>query len=381
MRITKRWIHAAVTAAALLAAAPAGLLADTVWTRAPGGTAKPFERKGVKVQDVKDGELVFKVVASDRQDSKPLAEIWQVQVDDEPALSAAEASYAAEDFGKAATEYGRAMDASKKTWVKFRAATRGIDAAAKSNNFAAVVRGYATLVRTDPAAAVAHKPAIPKSAPGSLDAAVKEADRAANASGLSADQKNALLTLQLELARANGDNATASKLAELITGGGDGPASAAAPRRGRTAAAGGATTAAANQRIQLALVAIGNNEFDKALKQINDAPEVFAHPEQQVDALFCLGEAKAGLAKADVEALKEAGLDYMRAVARAKSASLNSPRVPEALLKTAMIHEKIKAVDEAAILYRQIATEYKETDAGRNAATALARLAKEKQSS
>jgi TolA-binding protein len=78
--------------------------------------------------------------------------------------------------------------------------------------------------------------------------------------------------------------------------------------------------------------------------------------------------------------MKDAALDYMRAVARAKAANLNSPRVPDALYKTAVIHERIRAAEEAAILYQQVASEYAGTEFGTKAAAALARLEKKEQS-
>jgi hypothetical protein len=96
---------------------------------------------------------------------------------------------------------------------------------------------------------------------------------------------------------------------------------------------------------------------------------------QQAEALYCLAEAKAATAK-DEASLKDAALAYMRVVARAKTARLNSPRVPDALLKTAAIQEKLGAAKEALLLYQQVADEFKGTGRRQNAADGVARLGK-----
>ena len=65
-----------VVAVAVLVAVPAR--ADKIWTKA-NPQAAPFERKDLKIQKIEGGNLVFKVITSDRQDTKPLTEIWQIE--------------------------------------------------------------------------------------------------------------------------------------------------------------------------------------------------------------------------------------------------------------------------------------------------------------
>lgn len=316
------------------------------------------------ITGVKDGQLVWKSKTSGNETRRALEDVLKLKVDGEVALNAAEEAYAAEDFKKAAAEYQRAIAASRKDWVKLRSAMRVIDAAGKSDNLAAAISGYAQLVKSDPALAAENKPKFPRSAPGTLDAAVREAERAANASGVTAEQKTILLTLTLQLANANGDNETASRIAELLGGTADGAPVAAGDVRNR-----------ADTRIQVALTALTNGDHKAALEQIAGASNLFVDPDQQVEALYIMAEAKHALAK-DEAALKDAALDYMRAVARAKKAQVKSARIPDALLKTGVILEKTKANGEAEQLYQQITQEYEGTEAAAQAAAALERIEK-----
>jgi TolA-binding protein len=202
----------------------------------------------------------------------------------------------------------------------------------------------------------------------------------ANGAAVSADQKGQLLTIALEYARAAKDNAAATRIAQSLTGA-EPPAAPNTPATpvgnlNAVPSAPAAGSAQANRRIQLALVALGNKDYAGALKQINEAPEVFTEAAEQVEALYCIAEAKNGTAK-DTEALKDAALDYMRVVARAKAASIRSPRVPDALYKTAVIHERIRANDEAVLLYQQVTTEYPDdANVTPKATAALQRLEK-----
>src|SRR5687767_14621852 len=105
MRSQSRWtrVLTLVAVAAAVVVLPAAARADKIWTKA-NPTAKPFERKDLKILKVTNGELVFKGVITDRQDTKPLAEIWQIEADGEPKLNAAEVAFAAGDYAKATGE-------------------------------------------------------------------------------------------------------------------------------------------------------------------------------------------------------------------------------------------------------------------------------------
>jgi TolA-binding protein len=126
----------------------------------------------------------------------------------------------------------------------------------------------------------------------------------------------------------------------------------------------------------LAFLALDQKQYEQALKEIEGASGVFNDPDQQTEALYCVAEARAALAKEDPAALKDAALAYMRVVARAKTARVGSARVPDALLKTAAIQERLGAAKEALLLYQQVADEFKGTDAANRAAEAADRLGK-----
>jgi len=165
------------------------------------------------------------------------------------------------------------------------------------------------------------------------------------------------MAFQMELARANGDVKRAQSIGTKITSNGG---------------TGGTTPELA---LQMAFLALDQKQYDQAAKTIEGASASFNEPEQQAEALYCLAEAKAATAK-DEASLRDAALAYMRVVARAKTARLNSPRVPDALLKTAAIEEKLGAAKEALLLYQQVADEFKGTDAARSAADGVNRLGK-----
>src|SRR5687767_4244130 len=100
----------------LALALPAALAsADTVWTKAPGSAAKPFERPNVKIEKVENGKLYFR--SSDRVTDKPLEEIWQIKLDSDPGFSGAEEAFATEQWDKALTGYQSTLAKSSEAWV------------------------------------------------------------------------------------------------------------------------------------------------------------------------------------------------------------------------------------------------------------------------
>src|SRR5205807_622060 len=77
---------------------------------------------------------------------------------------------------------------------------------------------------------------------------------------------------------------------------------------------------------------------------------------QQADWLWLNAEAQYGVAKdsKDPTVLKNVALDYMRLVANFPT----SPKVAQALLKTAEIHEKLDDTKTAVAIYQQVAKDY-----------------------
>ena len=330
--------------------------ADTVWLRS-GTAANALERPNVKVEKIEDGLLFFRSSQSDRVTERPLEEVIRIQADGEALFNTAEEAFAAGEWDKAASSYQRASASSTKQWVKDRAALRMVSAAEKSGKFSTAVAGWLALLSRDPALAAKYKPQIPAGAkPGSLDAAVTEVERALADTRLPAEPRQTLMAYQMELARANGDVKKAQSIGTKMT---NAPGGGANPQLS----------------LQLAFLALDQRQYEQALKEIDNAAGALTDPEQQTEALYCIAEARAALAKDDA-ALKDAALAYMRVVARAKSARVNSPRVAPSLLKTAALQEKLGAAKEALLLYQQVAEEFKGSDAGTRAAEAAERLSK-----
>jgi TolA-binding protein len=367
----------------LALASPALVSADTVWLQS-GQATKALERPNVKVEKLENGILSFRSTQSDRVTERPVDEVVRIAADGEPVFTQAEEAFSASRWDQAATGYQKAAASSNKQWVKDRAGLRLVAAAEKSGKFPTAVAGWLTLTARDPALAAKYKPQIPAGAKaGSLDSAVAEIDRALNDARLTEDQRQSLLAFQLEVARANGDVKKAQAIGNRLSGAtSPAPAPAAAPGGGSVAApaatgagAGPAGTNAA-LALQLAFLALDQKQYQQAEAEINKAAAAIVDPEQQVEALYALAECRAGLARDDPAALKDAALAYMRAVARAKSGRVASPRLPEALLKTAAIQERLNAPREALLLYNQVIEEFKGTDAAARAAQAADRLGK-----
>ena len=372
----------------LVLAFPPLVSADTVWLRS-GQATNALERPNVKVEKLENGILSFRSSQSDRVTDRPVDEVVRIAADGEPALTQAEEAFAAQRWDQAATAYQKAAASSSKQWVKDRAGLRLVAAAEKSGKFPTAVAGWITLMARDPALASKYKPQVPAGAKaGSLDSAVAELDRALGDARLKEEQRQSLLSFQLEVARANGDVKKAQAIGNKLSGTASAaPVPAPTPGAAPAGGGGGGGTAPAGTSgapagpnpalaLQLAFLALDQKQYQQAETEINKAAAAIVDPEQQVDALYALAECRAGLAKDDPAALKDAALAYMRVVARGKSARIASPRVAESLLKTAAIQERLNAPREALLLYNQVVEEFKGTDAATRAAQAASRLGK-----
>ena len=87
-----------------------------------------------------------------------------------------------------------------------------------------------------------------------------------------------------------------------------------------------------------------------------------------------LAETKAGLAGDDPQALADAGIAYMRVFANFRNVD-GAAHIPESLMKTAAIEEKLAKPDEALRIYNEVAGDYKGTPFARDAAQDAARIA------
>jgi TolA-binding protein len=346
----------ALASIGLLAVASAR--ADTLWIRsasAGGGAVSVLEIRDVKVTGVEGGKLLFN--SAGRDTSRDLAQISKLQVDDEPALSAAENALGSNQFDAATDGYRKALDGASKDWVKTWAAQRLIFAAQRANRFDVAVQGYIALVITDPAIAAASKPALPNGQSSFLATAINQVNTALGDAKLAPPQRQALTTFLLDLQRAKGDEKAAAATVEQLLKNNPDPAAGAA---------------IAKLKLDSAAAALKGNDFAKAKAEITSNRAAFTDPKDQAQALLILAEAQAGTANQsnDANAWKDAALAYMRIVAHFP----DSPTAPPALLKTAQIEQKLNDLDAARSLYQQLAKQYPSDPSAAAAQAALQQL-------
>jgi TolA-binding protein len=344
-------------------ALPAALApADTVWLQS-SAQGKPLKLENVKVEGVQDDKLTF-TAASGTQTTKTLDKIPIIKLDDEPLFSAAEEAFSKGDWAAAGDNYRKAIAATSRDWVKDRSSMRLVDASDKSGNFADAVAGFVELMKTKPALATQHKPAIPKDHPELLDNAIASVKQEALDQRLSSDQKSVLLNYLLELYTAKGDNAGATAVMQQL--GKVMPSDASSPEARRIQADGKLTQA----RQQ-----ISQKQYDQAQQSLLASGNLFTDPIQEADALYLIAQAKSGAARPDdPDQLKDAALAYMRVVANFKGME-GQPHVADSLFSTAQIEEKLKNPKEAIALYNQVATEFKNSPLAGAAQQNAARLA------
>lgn len=362
--MNKHRISTVVVALALSAATAAW--ADTL-VISSSGQGKGIPNNNVKILGIEGDQIKFRT-ANGNDTSRPLSQVTQITLDDEPAFNEAEVAYLAGDFAKAAEGYQKTVRATSKEWLKDRSAQRLVESAGKTGRFDAAVTGFVALVARSPELAVASKPIIPPGKSTFLDSAVKEVEGALNDSKLKDDQKVILLSFELELHRARQDNKaageTAERLLKLSAGDASNPAAAAA---------------LADLKINLAHLALDEKNYAKALAEIEQNRAIFTEPSQQVEALYCLAQAKEGQAggKGDEKTLKDLALAYMRVVALGKEQS-GAPRVAESLVRTAALLEQLKNPAQARDLYQSVATAYPNSSVAADAKAAVDRLAEKK---
>ena len=310
-----------------------------------------LERPNVTINELRGDQLVFEI--NDRPaEPVPVARVTKLIVTSDPTFTAAEEAYAGGKFDVAVDGYQKSLRGAGagKPWIKDWSAMRLIDAANRTGRFDAATTAYITLLLKDPTAAAARfKPALPDAKSTYLDTAVAEVNKALQTQKITDPQKQALLTFLVELHRARKDAKAAGDAVEQLLKI-PGASAASDPETKR---------AVADMKLSLARVAIDAKDFAKAIATIESARALFIDPQQQADALYCLADARLGAAmqSKDPQALKDAGLAFMRVVANFKDAQ-GRPHVADALLKTAQVHEQLGEPKTAEQLYEQVAREF-----------------------
>lgn len=356
----------AVGLLAVLLMTSSAAVADTVWTIATGPNAKPFKRDRVKIEKMQGDALIFRSAAQNRaSDPRPLKEIWRVEADGETALNNAEKAYTEDKWDQAIASYQKAVSSSGKDWVKQYATLRLLAAAEKSGKFSAAAAAFVTLVQTNPTIAASKKPDVPKDKKSEYPAAIESLKTALNDSRLKPAQKNALQAFLVELYIANGQLKEAEALGGQVA---DARPAGADPDAGPS-------RSQLELKVQLAVASLKQKKYQETIDAIEAIADDLTEPERQAQAMFCLAEAKAGLAGNDPAALKEAALAYMRVVAHFKNDD-GAPHVAESLLKTGVVLEQAKLLPDALAAYQAVQSEYKNTPQAEEAAEGAARVRK-----
>jgi TolA-binding protein len=332
--------------------------ADTLWIGEPG--TNPIKAEGVKVQQV-DGDKVSYTTESGASSSKTFSQLQLINLDGETSFNSAENAFVARNLNDAITGYQAVLaSTSAKDWMKNRAGVRLLLVAKELHRFDAQVAAYVALIQRDPATASESKPAKPEENSPYLDPALATINKALDASTLDKSQKTALLGLELEIYRAKKDSSHVDQtLQQLVSLGGSTPADQAL------------------LKIVAADAAYDRKQYTQAINDIQQNRALFTQPDQQVDALYVLAQAKEAIDgdKTDPDVLKDLALAYMRVVTFGSQLS-DKPHVPEALFRVAQLEEKLKEPQSAAQLYKQIITTYPQSSIAADAKTAAAKLGK-----
>jgi hypothetical protein len=72
----------------------------------------------IRISTVGEGRIAFQENQTGRQAQRDLAELTRIQLDDEPALTRAEAAYVQRKWAEASGAYREAIEVTRRPWVK-----------------------------------------------------------------------------------------------------------------------------------------------------------------------------------------------------------------------------------------------------------------------
>ena len=318
-----------------------------------------MQYSGIRILGIRDGELEFETIGG-KVNAKPIGSVSRITLADEPALNAAEDAFAKSDWNKAAENYGkviRSITEPEKAWLREWCSARLLDSAGKSGRFDVSIAGFIELAKKSPQQAKTMFAALKLPAAGSdyLKQAAAGLETAAAQSRSDASTE-VLLSALRDVYMANNDAARAAVVARKL-------AEVAARRNPNSAEAVRALMEVKLEDLRKALAA---KQYVTVIQTIQKDAATIIDPNDQMEALYLLAEAKAGLAAAAANAdWGEVAIAYMRIVANARS---DDPRLPTALLRVAKIHaEHLGDKATANRLYKEIISKYGNSEAAKEA--------------
>jgi hypothetical protein len=315
----------------------------------------------VKIQTIENEHIYF-VTSTGNHVHKPLAEVTKINVADEPTFNAAEEAYKARDWSKATDGYDKTMRSTQKPWLGEWASGRLLDSANRSGRFDQAVSAYITVAERSPAAVKNVNLTLPKANSAYLT------DGAALLNSAIDKSKNEqtrvlLLKLLIDVYNAKGDSRAAESVLERLVRANANlnPNSSEAHR------------AQAMLKLKSLRTLLESKEYDKVIVSVEKDGSLFSELSDQVEALLCYADAKAGkfAASKDEDAAKEVSIAYMRVVAHSPA----SAQAATALFRVASIHEtKLNEKATAVKIYQQIAADFAGQEFARQAEQEIKRL-------
>jgi TolA-binding protein len=330
---------------------------DTLWVVNASG--KEVAIGDVRIGRVEGGNILYED-ASGKRGQRELAQVTRIEMEDEPALSAAERAYAKRDFSAAAEGYEKALAGTRRDWVRAWIAPRLVEAGENSGRFGAAVVGYLALVRTNSTRAENLVPAAPETDQKALDDAVVDVKGMLAEAGLSAGQRQCLLNFLVDIHRARHDQGAADAVLDQMQ------------KSGNV----GATRAIVRRKLDEVAKALEKERWKEAVDLVKANDALFVEARDQAEAMYFLAEAQSGGAQdtSDPNVLKDVGLAYIRVVAHFKDVQ-GAPFVAASLLKTGAIEERLGDEKAARRVYEQVAREFSDSPAGAAARGKLNRMA------
>lgn len=335
---------------------------DSIYLYNQDGSAalKPF-RENVTLLRAKGDALIFRT-GSGLEQTIEIAKISQLSVTTDASLTEAEDAYVSQKFDAAVDLYQKALrsgEAWKVQWITPRLSK----AAAQTKRFDAALSAFIGFAKIDPPAALAHKPELPAKGSKFLDDASKQLEASVREAA-SDGEKQALLSLLLDIQMQRGDTAAAESTADALLsmkGSSDDPRLA---------------SMVVSIRIDQAEYELRAGRPERVAGILNPIRARISAAENQAKALYLLARADAALAGNDPGRQFDAAISFMRVASHFASVD-GKPYVAQSMLDAASLCRKCGQVETARSLYRQIVAEFAGSPFAKDAAEQQSQLSQQ----